>query len=68
MDKIYDFESALAGQTKVMSNLNKIALMEGQPRDVEVVFMMPLMRGGNPQGAGNVGIKALSLDARRCHV
>jgi hypothetical protein len=51
-----------------MTNVKKIPLTEGEPRDVEVVFIVPLMRGGNTQGAGNVSVKALSLDTQRYHV
>ena len=50
-----------------MTNDKKIPLTEGEPRDVEVVFITQLMRGENPQCAGHGSLKALSLDTKRHH-
>ena len=60
MDKIYDVESAPARQNRVITNVKKISLTRGQPRDVEVLYMTALMRVGNPQRAGHSSVQALT--------
>ncbi len=67
MDKINDFESAPARQNKVITNAKKIPLAEGQPRDMKIVYMTPLMRIGNPQSTGQGRVQALNPDTQRHH-
>jgi hypothetical protein len=47
-----------------MSNFKNIPLTKGEPRDVELDFITPLMGVKNPQSSE----KALSADSQRHHV
>ncbi len=57
-------KNALVGQIRAMSNFKIIPLTNGEPRDVELDFITPLMGVKNPQSSE----KALSADSQRHHV
>jgi hypothetical protein len=65
MDQIYDFESALAEQIRITTDVKKIPLTESLPRDIQVAFRTPLMRIKKPQSAGHSSVKVLSPDTQR---
>jgi len=68
INRIYDFVIALGGQTRVMTNVINIPLTKDESRDIDVVFITPLMSGKNLQSAWHVSEKALSPETERQHL
>jgi hypothetical protein len=68
LKKIYGFENALVGQTRVMTRCKTMPLTHGEPRELEVDRAQPLMGAKHPLSSGCGRNEARGADTRRPHV